>query len=86
MIMMVAVMGIFYAVIIRPQSKKQKELVKQMETLKPGDKLVTNSGIVGTVVSVKEKSLTLRSADSKLEVLKTSVSEVTERASGSSEA
>ncbi len=71
-----------YFVMIRPQQKRTKELNNQLKTLKPGDKVVTGSGIVGTVVSVKDRTISLRSAETKLEVLKSAVSEITERAGG----
>jgi preprotein translocase YajC subunit len=50
-----------------------------LKTIKNGDKIVTSSGIVGTIVGIKDKSVSIRSADTKLEVLKSSVSEITER-------
>jgi preprotein translocase YajC subunit len=50
-----------------------------LKTIKNGDKVVTNSGILGTIIGIKEKSISLRSADTKLEVLKSSIAEVTER-------
>ncbi len=70
---------VLYLVLIRPQSKKAKELAAKMNTLKPGDKIVTSSGIVGTVVAIKDRTVSLRSADTKLEVLKSAVSDITER-------
>jgi preprotein translocase subunit YajC len=71
---------VFYFIMIRPQQKKAKEHANLMQTLKSGDKVVTSSGIIGTVVAVKDKSVSLRSADTKLEVLKPAVSEISERA------
>jgi preprotein translocase subunit YajC len=71
---------VFYLILIRPQQKRQKELANVLKTLKSGDKVVTSGGILGVVVSVKDKSLTIRSGDTKLEVLKSAVSEVTEKA------
>ena len=50
-----------------------------LKTLKPGDKIVTTSGIIGVVLTIKDKTVSLRSADTKLEVLKSAVAEVTER-------
>ena len=58
------------------RAKQQDSLLKN---LKSNDRVVTSSGIVGIVISVKEKSVTLRSADSKLEVLKSAVTEITEK-------
>ena len=46
---------------------------------------MTSSGILGTVVTVKDKSITLRSADTKLEVSKSSITEITERNGDTSE-
>jgi preprotein translocase subunit YajC len=79
MVPLVLLMVVFYFIIIRPQQKKAKELAALVETLKPGDRVLCNSGIVGSVVSVKDKNVTLRSADSKIEVLKSSVSEILDR-------
>jgi preprotein translocase subunit YajC len=73
---------VFYFVFIRPQQKKAKELQNTLGSLRSGDKIVTSSGIVGTVVTVKEKTISLRSADTKLEILKSAVSEITERVAG----
>ena len=80
---MLVFMGvIFYVLLIRPQQKKAKEHEKLLKTLRPKDKVVTSGGVMGIVVSVQEKSVTIRSADTKLEVLKSAVSEITERAAG----
>ena len=83
---MFVILGVmFYMLLIRPQQKKAKELTALLNTLKPGDKVVTSGGIVGVIVGVKEKSVSIRSADTKLEVLKSSVNEITERSSSASE-
>jgi preprotein translocase subunit YajC len=71
---------IFYVIMIRPQSKKAKEHAALLSTMKPGDRVVTSAGVVGVLVSVKDRTVAIRSADTKLEVLKSSVSEITERA------
>jgi preprotein translocase subunit YajC len=75
----------FYFVMIRPQQKKAKDHAALLKSLKAGDKVLTNGGILGVVVSVKEKSVTIRSADTKLEVLKGYVAEITEKSSGAAE-
>ena len=62
------------------QRKKAKEHVELLKTLKSGDKVVTSGGILGVVVTVKDKSVTVRTGDTKLELLKSAVSEITERA------
>src|SRR5690242_12539969 len=75
----VILVAMFYFVAIRPQQKRAKDLNTLLKSLKPGDKVITASGIIGTVVSVKDKSVALRSAETKLEVLKSTISEITER-------
>ncbi len=57
LIMMVLIFVVMYFFMIRPQQKKQKEVVKFRESLKKGDKIVTIGGIYGTIVEVKETSL-----------------------------
>ncbi len=73
------VVVVFYFALIRPQQQKAKEHGELLKTLKAGDKVVTNSGILGVVVAVKDKSVSIRSAETKLEILKSAVSEITER-------
>ena len=70
---------VFYFIFIRPQQRKAREHDTLVKSVRTGDKVVTNSGILGTVVGVKEKSLAIRSADTKLEILKTAIAEITER-------
>jgi len=76
---------VLYFLTIRPQQKKQRQQNELLKGLKAGDKILTTSGILGTVITVKEKSVTMRSADSKFEVTKSSVVEITERSGDSSE-
>ena len=80
--MVVFFIVVMYFVMIRPQQKKAREHDQLLKSLKPKDKIVTSGGVVGIVVSVGERSLTIRSADTKLEVLKSAVAEITERGSG----
>ena len=54
LIMMVLIFGVMYFPMIRPQQKKQKELVKFRNALEKGQKIVTAGGIYGTVKEVKE--------------------------------
>lgn len=78
---MVVIMGLMmYLIVIRPQRTRQKALNNLMSNLRAGDKILTGSGIVGVVVGVKEKTVSIRSADSKLEILKSTISEITEKA------
>ena len=78
---MIAIMGfMMYWIVIRPQRSRQKQLDSLMKNIKTGDKILTGSGIIGVVIGVKEKTVSIRSADSKLEILKSTISEITEKA------
>lgn len=56
-LMIVAMIAIFYFVMIRPQSKKQKELKRQREAMQKGDKVVTAGGIHGRIREVKDATI-----------------------------
>jgi preprotein translocase subunit YajC len=88
-IKMIGMMAIFVVIMwflmIAPQRKKAKEQDLMLKALRAGDKIVTASGIIGVVLSIKDRSLSIRSADTKLEILKSAVAEVTERGGESSE-
>ena len=51
--------AIFYFLIIRPQSKKQKEQTKFLSELKRGDEVVTQSGILGKIDGLTDQFITL---------------------------
>ncbi len=78
--MMVFFVVIFYVMLIRPQQKKAKEQAELIKALKAGDKVVTSAGLVGVVVGIKDNTVTIRSGESKLEITKSAVTDVTERA------
>ena len=51
-IMIVFLFGFMYFMIIRPQSKRNKELKLLQDSLKEGDRIVTFAGIYGDIVEV----------------------------------
>jgi preprotein translocase subunit YajC len=57
---MVAIVGIFYFLVIRPQSKKQKEHQQMLTELKKGDEVVTSGGIIGKISGMTDTELTLQ--------------------------
>jgi len=74
---LIAMFGIFYFIVIRPQQKKQKALQKMVEALKKGDRVMTTGGIFGTVSGVKDNIVVLEIAkETKIEVLKSAVASV----------
>lgn len=58
-IMMVAIFAIMYFFMIRPQQKKQKEIKKFQNSIAEGTKVVTASGVYGTVkrINMEQNSL-----------------------------
>jgi preprotein translocase subunit YajC len=73
---MLGMIALFFFVVILPGNRRAKrEQADMLANIKRGAKVVTSSGIIGIVVAVKETEdeITLRSDDSKLKVLKSSV-------------
>jgi preprotein translocase subunit YajC len=65
---------IFYFLLIRPQKTKEKEHQKMLSGLNKNDDIVTSSGIHGTIVNVKERTVILRVDENvKMEVEKSCV-------------
>lgn len=60
---MVLMVGIFYFLLIRPQQKKAKEHKAILDNLKRGDRIITNGGIIGTIVSIDDQVIGLEVAD-----------------------
>jgi len=59
---LVLILGVFWFLIIRPQQKKKKEHLRMVDSLKKGDKIVTNEGIFGTIIKVGDERVTLEVA------------------------
>jgi preprotein translocase subunit YajC len=77
-IMVVVLIVMMYFIMFRPQSQQRKRHAEMLKVLKSGDKVVTSAGIVGVVITVKDKTVSIRSADAKMEVTKASITEVLE--------
>lgn len=76
-IMFVAIIAIFYFLIIRPQKKRDKETKAMLDAMKKGDKIITIGGIHGTVVAVKDQSVVVKVDDNtRIEFTKSAVSTV----------
>ena len=75
-VMMVAMLGIFYFMQIRPENKRKKEAEQMRSAVKNGDQVTTIGGIIGTVVDVKgDKILMETSADQvRIELAKWAIS------------
>jgi len=57
---LVLIFVIFYFLLIMPQQKRQKKWQQMLTELKTGDSVVTQGGIVGTIVALRDTSLHLR--------------------------
>ena len=74
MVPLILIFVIFYFLLIRPQKSKEKEHQKMLGNLNKNDEVVTTGGIHGTIVNVKEKTITLRIDDNvKIELEKNCV-------------
>ena len=63
MVQMVLIFAIFYFLLIRPQAKERRRHEEMLTKVKKGDEIVTNGGIIGTIVHVEEKRLTIKTAE-----------------------
>ena len=76
-LMMVAIFGIFYVLLIMPQQRRQKKWQAMLSQIKSGDKVITSGGLTGTVLSVKDDSLVLRLPPDNIKIEFTRASVVT---------
>ena len=75
-ILIVAMLGIFYFMLIRPENKRKKEAEQTRNSVKNGDEITTIGGIVGKVVNVKDEKIVIEtSADQvRIELMKWAIS------------
>lgn len=79
LVMMGIIFAIIYFLIMRPQQKKQKEHQEMLRSLAKGDRVVTVSGIYGTVANLDEKIVLLQVDDKvRIKVSRNSVASLSE--------
>lgn len=61
-VMMILMFGVIYFMLIRPQSKKRKEHESWLSSLKRGDSIITQGGIIGRITAVDDRTVTLEVA------------------------
>jgi len=77
LIMMIIVMGIFYVMLILPQQRQRKKTQAMLAALKNGDKVVTSSGIYGTVSGIDGDTVILKIADQvKIRILRSAIAQI----------
>ena len=77
-VMFALMFGIMYFMLIRPQNEeKKKKLEKALDALQKGDKVLTTSGIVATVVTIdKERAVLKINDDVKVEFVRAAIAQV----------
>lgn len=63
MFMMIAMLAIFYFLLIRPQQKRQKEHKQMLSNLQKGDTIFTSGGLRGRITGLDENVITMEVAD-----------------------
>lgn len=76
LVMVVAMVAIFYFMLIRPENKKKAQMTELRNSLAVGDEITTIGGIVGTVCAVKDNSIVIETGADRvrLEMMKWAVS------------
>lgn len=71
----VAMVLVFYFLIIRPEKKRTKEMQDMLNNIQVADEVITNGGIIGRVVSVKEDTVLIETGSdrNKIRVLKSAI-------------
>lgn len=67
-IMLVAIIAIFYFMMIRPENKKKKAVEEMRSSLKPGDEITTIGGVVGTICAVKQDTIVIETGADRVRV------------------
>ena len=67
-IMIVAMIAIFYFLMIRPENKRKKEATNLRNSLAVGDEVTTIGGIVGTICHVKENSIVIETGADRVRI------------------
>ena len=76
LIMFAAIFVIMYFLMIRPQQKKQKEQKEMIDKLQKGDKVITSSGIYGSVQDTDEETVLIKVSDNtNIRFLKTAIAQ-----------
>jgi len=74
---LIAIVAIFYFLILRPQKKRQQETQKMLSAIRKGDKVVTIGGMHGIVTSVRESTVVIKVDENvKLEFNRSAISSV----------
>ena len=67
-VMLIAMVAVFYFMMIRPENKRKKEAEAMRSAMKVGDKVTTIGGIVGTVVDIKDDKFVIETSADRVRV------------------
>ena len=74
---LILIFVVFYFLLIRPQQKRAKETKAMLDSLKKGDKIITNGGVYGLVEAVTDDTVTVKIADNvKVKMLRSAVAAI----------
>ena len=78
LVLLVAMVGIFYFLMYRPQKKQEKETKAMLDSLQVGDEITTIGGIIGKIVSIKDETVLIETTRdcTKIRILRTAVRHV----------
>ena len=66
--MIVAMVAVFYFLLIRPENKRKKQAEEMRSSLKVGDDITTIGGITGTICAVKDKTLVIETGADRVRI------------------
>ncbi len=64
--LLVAMVAIFYFLIIRPENKRKKQAEEMRSSLKKGERIITIGGVVGKVVQINEESIVIETSEDRV--------------------
>lgn len=80
-VQMVALIAIFYFLLLRPQSQARKKHAELLANIKKGDEVVTAGGVVGKIKEIKEQRVTIESGTAQLIVERSKIVQVGDQVS-----
>ncbi len=68
MLLMVAMLAIFYFLIIRPENKRKKQAEQMRSSLKKGERITTIGGMVGKIVQVNDATIVFETSEDRVRI------------------
>jgi len=85
LLLIFAIFGIMYFLLIRPQQKRQKDVKQMQSSLRVGDRVTTSGGIHGTIAAVSDNTVSIKVAEKvKIEVDRSAIAGIISPGAGAS--